>query len=125
MFTTEISARPKYLLKKQMNAAKLVIDYLEKNDKSQAQLARLINESPQNLGKKLRSEYMAVDMLEKISDALNHNFFHDLSEQWEREHFNIDKVVANEPGMKYGSPEGLEKYIEILVEKKVAERLKK
>lgn len=106
-----------------LSVGKLILDYLHKHDKTQAQLARMLEETPQNLGRKLRGDFMSVEMLEKISDALEHNFFFDLSESYTRKHFNIENIL-NEPGMRYGSATSLDRYIELIVEKKVAEKLK-
>lgn len=105
------------------DAGKLVIDYLKKQEKSIEWLARKLETSGQNLGRKLRSGYMSLDTLAEISDALEHNFFNDLSELYLRKHFNMENILS-EPGMKYGAPESFDRYIELIVERKVAEKLK-
>jgi hypothetical protein len=78
------------------SAGKIILDYLYKKDITQADVAKMVNETPQNFGRKLRSSDMTVGMVVKISKALSHNFFEDIGNEWKRETFNIQNVI-NEP----------------------------
>lgn len=106
------------------SANKIIKDYLYKEEVSVENLARQLKTSGQNLGKKLRAKNISILTVEEVSDALEHNFFEDLSHEWSRKHFSLQHIL-NEPTVKYGSIESLDKYIEKIIEKKVAEKLKK
>lgn len=103
-----------------ISANKFIRDYLYNQDISQAKLARMLKEKPQVLGEKLRSDYMAVEMVEKISIALKHNFFKDMSDAFEAQ-IRKSKPLADiisEPTVVYGS-------LEQIVRKILKEELKK
>lgn len=102
----------------------LIIDYLSKKDMRQAQLARMMNDTPQNIGKKIKAKNISILFLEELSDILQHNFFEELSAEWKRKHFSVTNFIE-EPNVKYGSPTSFDKYLELIIEKKVAEKLKK
>lgn len=114
-----------YKLRVMKTVEQLVEEVLKHKDMSKAKLAALLKDKPQNFGKKLkRHEIIPVFLVEQISDALQYNLFNDLSKEWERKHFNIEAYVS-EPSAVYGKVQGLEDYLEALIEKKVKERLRK
>jgi polyhydroxyalkanoate synthesis regulator phasin len=61
----------------------IISDFLRENGMTKASLAKKLNESPQNLNKKLSKNELTSDYIFNISVALNHNFFKDLSSEFE------------------------------------------
>lgn len=107
-----------------MNANEMVLAYLKREDIPVKRLADYLKKTPQNMGKMLNSGYMAIETLESISDALKHDFFYDLSINWQRKHFSVESVVM-EKGEKYRAPASFDEYLNRLIEQKIKERLKK
>jgi len=75
------------------SAGKIILDYLYKKDITQAEVAKMVNETPQNFGRKLRSNDMTVGMVAKISKVLSHNFFEDIGNEWKREMGVLESVT--------------------------------
>lgn len=99
---------------------RMVSDYLNDRGIRPAALARMVETPQQNLSKKLAKNHMDSYWIEKISTAVNHNFFKDLSDEYEREinkGKSVDEIVE-EPLRKYGKPT-LEAMIEEIVDKKL------
>jgi len=57
----------------------LIKKFLTDNGKTQVHLAGLLKESPQNLANKLRKNDLNTDYIRRVSIALDHDFFADLS----------------------------------------------
>jgi len=83
----------------------ILSDRLHKKGISQANLAERLNESPQNLGKKLGRNGISMELILQISKAINHNFFYE---------------IAVESGIKFIAPEKMDSItIDDLLEHKV------
>lgn len=63
----------------------IIRNYMEKKGISQAALSKMIKESPQNINQKLLKDDMPCGMMYKISMALEHDFFYEMSEQLPKE----------------------------------------
>ena len=101
----------------------LVERYLKSKDIKKAQFARMLNISAQNLGKRLNGKTMSVQHLYEYSRVLKHNFFMELSAEFDRETVDINEYVLREPEEKY--KEGpLEQVIGRIVQKELDKRLK-
>lgn len=88
-----------------LNAAKMVKDYIEDNRYSKASLARAMGISNPSLSKRLNGTFMDVESLIRFSKFLNHDFFSDISDLLE-----VQKS-KNETDIKI---QELEKEVEIL-----------
>ena len=64
--------------------SQIITDFLKKNGISKASLAKELGESAQNLGKKLSNNDIGTDYVMRICDALSHDFFKDLSSEYQR-----------------------------------------
>lgn len=60
--------------------------------------------SHQNLQARLSKLHLSTDFIEQLSDALEHDFFADLSLEYKKKHFNVQSIVE-EPTAKYGKSE--------------------
>ncbi len=69
------------VVQKVVTVTKLIKDWLKDQNISQKELAELLKESPQNLGNKLRKRDLDSGYIRRISIAVNHDFFLDLSTQ--------------------------------------------
>lgn len=106
------------------SASSIIKEFLKRKEISLEKLARMMNDSGQNLGKKLKSDNMGEQTIMEISLALNHNFFEDLYNESKPQFFDVGSVFQ-EPAEKYGKPSGpIETYIEMLIEKKLSQRTK-
>ena len=106
------------------NINNTIEEVLRQRGISKAKLAAMLNDTPQNFGKKLsRNDVIPVSLVYKVSDALMHNFFLDIARDWEKSHFSIDNVI-NEPTQPYGKGNGFEEYIDKLIEKKLREKFR-
>lgn len=98
----------------------IVNSYLDHLPMKPAKLARLVGTTQQNLSKKLGKNDMDTDWVKRISDALNHNFFKDLSDEYDREKNrgkSISQIVEDPVALYRKHP--FEIYIEEIVEKKL------
>lgn len=101
-------------------AIDILIRYISQKGISKSKLAYMIDDTPQNLGKRLKRGYIDCNDLYKISSALEHNFFKDLSEEYEREKrksMPVVDMIMREPEAVYGG-------LEAVVRKIVREELK-
>jgi hypothetical protein len=62
-------------------ASELIRGVLYKKDISQARLAEMLGDSPQNFGRKLRSDDMPLSLIIEISKKLDHNFLYDIARE--------------------------------------------
>ena len=53
----------------------IILDYIDKNNVSKAELARFIKMDPANLSRLLKKKSMETDKLVEICQSLSHNFF--------------------------------------------------
>lgn len=83
---------------------KIISDYLDAKDIKQAALARKLKIKQSNLWKRMQKSEMDTSFIKQVCDALEHNFFADLSREYEKEHqtFDVNKVFE-EPRVPYGS----------------------
>ena len=89
----------------------LIKDYLFEWQMKPAQLARLCGTTGQNMSKKLKFNDMDTAWVARISTALKHDFFADLSLEWKKENTGI--MAVSEPAVGYSKINGpLEDYIE-------------
>ena len=100
---------------------KIILDYLDNEDKSQAHVSRKLKIKQSNLSKRLARKDMGVVFISRLSDALNHDFFEDLSKEWKRGKFDVTGHVM-EDSAPYGNNKGI---LEKLVEEEVKKHLKK
>lgn len=91
----------------EVSVTQLVRAYIKQRDISISKLARMCETSPANMHKKLHGPDMETHWVSKISHALNHNFFDDLSKNWRMQHSG--PIVA-EGAVNYGK-NPLENYI--------------
>lgn len=92
-------------------ACQLIKDYLFAHEMNVSQLARLCDTTSQNLNKKLKFNDMDSAWIARISTALKHDFFADLSLEWKKD--NTGTMAVSEPAIGYGKINGpLEDYIE-------------
>lgn len=104
-------------------ASQLIKEYLLDKDVKPSQLARLCGTTGQNMNKKLKLNDMDTAWVDRISTALKHDFFADLSLEWKKE--NTGNVVS-EPAISYGkSNDPLKDYIEAVVRNALEERERK
>ena len=99
------------------NITDIIINYLSDNDISQTTLAKRLDITQQSIWRKLQSKELDTGFIFNVSEALNHNFFEDLSREYEehakRKSFDLSEVV-NEPVPGYGP---IEKTIEQVLRK--------
>lgn len=69
------------LARMKRSVTQLVKDYLHHQGIKQTHLAKLLNERPQNLNKRLKQKDIDTDYLLRISEALEHDFFFEISQQ--------------------------------------------
>ena len=103
----------------------IILDYLNKKEISQSKLARKINERQQNLGRKLHAGDMVSSMIEKASEALEHNFYRDLADEYDREmrKNKTAEQLIEEPMVSYNKPTSpLDNYFEQLIERVLDKR---
>jgi hypothetical protein len=97
----------------------LIKKFLTDNGMTQVYLAGLLKESPQNLANKLRKRDLNTDYIQRVSIALNHDFFADLSRLLKAE---LKPVANTRPKNGSGSSDGevdytrQEAYIRLLEE---------
>lgn len=104
-----------------MTSAKgLILKYLKENDIKHAWLARRMGTKPQYLWKKFQKKDLESEFITKISVALQHNFYEDLSMALEAEMKGVKPLseILNEPEVKY-------KANETMLRKIVSEELQK
>lgn len=99
----------------------IVVKFIHLKHINKSKLADKLGMSGQNLHARLEKSSLSTDFIEQCSDALEHNFFEDLSKEYKRKHFKVENVVE-EPVIKYGEG-SLDALIERIVEKKVNEKL--
>lgn len=63
----------------------VILDYIDKNNVSKAELARFIKMDPANLSRLLKRKSMETDKLVEICQSLSHNFFALWTEETEME----------------------------------------
>jgi methyl coenzyme M reductase beta subunit len=102
----------------------IVLRYINANHLKKKHIAEKLKMSPQNLDGRLSKSALPTDFIEDLSDAINHDFFADLSKEYQRKHFNVNNFVE-EPIAKYTKPGTMEAMIEKIVEQKVNEFLNK
>lgn len=103
----------------------IVVRYIRANSINKAKLAGKMGMKPQNLQGRLDKKSLDTDFIEQLSDALDHDFFADLSLEYKKKHFNVQSIVE-EPVTKYGKNESpLDAYIQQLVAQEVKRILKK
>jgi len=90
----------------------MVREYLLRQDINVSQLARMCGTSQANMSKKLKLNEMDSGWIARISTALKHDFFADLSHEWKKE--NMGGIVS-EPSVEYGKHNILDDYIEGVV----------
>jgi fructosamine-3-kinase len=103
------------------NSKQIVVEYMAKKDLHKASLARKLGMSPQNLWRHFQHEDLGFNLLLQISNVYAHNFFKDLSEEYEaekRKDIPLMDMILKEPEAQYGA-------IEALVKKAVREELEK
>lgn len=100
----------------------LVLDYIHQKDIKQAALARKLSMTPQNLWGQLKGNQLNFDLLLEISNVLDHNFFKDLAEEYEREKrksMPVVDMIMKEPEAVYG---GLEAVVRKIVREEMKEK---
>lgn len=97
----------------------IVEEYLLRKEISKEKLARKMGISGQNLGKKLRAKNVSVTLVKGISDATKHNFFEELSQEWQHEQKMMEGPMLNEPLLKYEKPENMENAIRRIVREEI------
>ncbi len=75
----------------------LIKKFLKDNGITQVYLAELLKESPQNLANKLRKNDLNTDYIRRVSVALNHDFFFELSLQLKSE-LKADAQIRTKTG---------------------------
>jgi hypothetical protein len=83
-----------YYKKMGKGASQIIKEYLIRHDITKTRLAYLLNESVQNFSKKLKKTDLDTNYIAKISDALNHNFFEDLSAEYEQGKLQDDLGIS-------------------------------
>ena len=78
-----------------MHLGKRIKEVVDKIGMSYAEFGRRINTTPQNVNSIFKREMIHLDMLSKIGDILDHNFFKDLAE-------DTTEYKVSEPVAKYG-----------------------
>lgn len=73
------------VIKTVLNITALIKKYLKDSGITQVYLAEALKESPQNLANKLRKNDLDTDYIRRISIAVGHDFFQDLSRQLQQE----------------------------------------
>ena len=104
-----------------MTSAKaLILKYLKENDIKQAWLARRMGTKAQYLWKKFQRKDLESEFITKISIALQHDFFEDLSISVKAEMRGLKPLseILNEPEVKYKANENM-------LRKIVSEEIKK
>ncbi len=69
-----------------MHVGNLIKRILDKKRISVREFATMANSERTNMYRILNRESLDVSVLERYSRILNHNFFHDLSEEYEKQH---------------------------------------
>lgn len=62
-----------------MNTSKIVDNYLKERGIKRTKLAADLGILPQSLQKRFNKEHLDTDFLYRVSEALKHNFFHDVA----------------------------------------------
>lgn len=102
----------------------MIKEFLLDNDTKPSQLARLCGTTGQNMNKKLKFNDMDTAWVARISTALKHDFFADLSLEWKKE--NTGSMRVSEPLVGYGKTNApLEDYIKALIRSEVEAQTKK
>ena len=90
-----------------MKASKIILDYLYEKGISKTHLANLLGESLPNLTKKLNKNDLSTDYIFRISTALKHDFFAELSKDYQsqRDTLEFESVLGQvaEGGVPYES----------------------
>lgn len=104
------------------NGENIVVRFIHIKHINKSKLADKLGMSNQNLHARLVKRSLPTDFIEQLSDALEHDFFADLSKEYQRKHFKVENVVE-EPIAKYERIGSLDAMIENIVERKINERL--
>lgn len=91
----------------ELSITQAVRAHLKQKDISISKLARLCDTTPANMHKKLHGPDMETKWVARISTALHHNFFEDLSRSWRS---GESVTVTGEEAVPYGK-NPLEEYI--------------
>lgn len=103
----------------------IVMRFIHDKHINKSKLAEKLGMSSQNLQGRLVKNSLPSDFIEQLSDALEHDFFADLSLEYKKKHFNVQSIVE-EPTAKYGKSESpLDIYVQQLVAQEVKRILKK
>ena len=65
---------------KELHIGQLLKSELKRQGRTAVWLAKQVNCTPENIYKAFRSQWLTLPLLFHISQALNHDFFHDCSE---------------------------------------------
>ena len=76
-----------------MNTSEIVNNYLKEKGIKRTKLAADLGILPQSLQKRFNKEQLDTEFLYRVSQALKHNFFYDVSVQFEKE----TGIKSNQP----------------------------
>lgn len=99
----------------------IVVAYIRQKHINKTKLAEKMGMSQQNLNGRLNKNDLCTDFLFQLSDAMEHDFFADLSMEFKRKKFKVEDIVS-EPEVKYGGG-SLDELIGKVVERKLVEIL--
>lgn len=83
-------------------ARNLILEYLKARGITKKYLAEKLGESPQNLDSKFKKNDLTTDYIRRICDALDHDFFEDLSKEYRNETYDDwEKIMVEERPAAY------------------------
>jgi len=80
-----------------MNVSELIKKYLNDNNISQRRLSTMLGETAQNFNKKLSKDDLLISLVERISIAVQHDFFGDISRSIQKKQPGLRQLPNNIP----------------------------